>query len=464
MPHYLDVSVRHIQRWLVRAPHLRGRRGASGLLSQATGSLDVDLAGLGAELNPEVGQVDGVISVLIHAPRRIADVEDRLLDLLRRAAPAAVLTATRREGATYTEAFSNPIRTEHRPPLVPEWPLAKHCDWCGAWPASTEIHDSDGRKQVCRDCDERDRASGRNAVPDWVPPSEVRFLEALRQQGAGGEYGPLADNFAALAALGPLPDDRTHLATVFADGNSIGAFIDRLRGSRSSLLKEAPRKIDNATWASLLAAVRAVGPGDDPPHPPRIVPHLVGGDDLLVTVPAHTVWLFVRTFLTDFADQMQVAFPDMSEAPTASAGIVVHHLTYPFKDVVELAEELLHADAKHQHKGEVAALAWQSITHDGPAPLPQRRRSIRIEELAASWEALAGLAGVPASQRRQLARLCRETAPARLPAELDRQLARVRVGSVPLVDRVRPFLPGSHSDPPIDLPDALGITRWWWTP
>ncbi|MGH3528588.1 MAG: Cas10/Cmr2 second palm domain-containing protein [Pseudonocardiaceae bacterium] len=466
MPRYVDVGVKQVQTWLVRAPHLKGRRGASTMLTRAT---DVEvvkdqLAGLRAEQHHEAGHVDGVISVKVTSDHTGSDlkelcrrIERRLLDHLRKAAPAAFLEATWRDGDSYADAYDNRIQVTEHPPATSEWPAAKRCDWCHLWPAIHQIWDKAGedfaQKDVCTDCRQRsdDEAAGRTTAKRFAPLAERRLLSKLAERGREGPILP--DTFDELRGLGPFPTkDDTHLATIFADGNAIGGLIAHLRAAAAGpgvALATAPGLIDDATWNAAADAVVDITTSESRYWP--VIPHLVGGDDLLVSVPAHCAWQFLRTYLASFVTGTQ-AMAVGGVAPSASAGVVIHHYQEPISVVVDLADELLR-QAKNEHAGTMAALAWQSVTHDGSAHV-QHQRSITAEDLHNSWDALNRFAAVAPSQRQVIARMLREG------ADVHDQLRRIRSGDSTLADLAAPFL---EDKAPIPLPTALGLARWWWT-
>jgi hypothetical protein len=472
MSRYVDVGVKQVQTWLVRAPHLRGRRGASTMLARATAEEEVkaQLADLPTVApHNEAGHVDGVISVRVESDSNgdlnelCRRVERRLLDHLRSAAPAAFLVATWRDGASYADAYDERGQVTEYPPATHEWPAAKRCDWCHLWPAIHLIHDQldkdskSENKEVCTDCNKRHdpEAAGRTTAKRFAPFAEQRLLAKLNKPDNDDRILP--DDFDELRRLGPYPEDATHLATIFADGNAIGGLIAQLRQAARRqrrprgggvTLADAPKLIDDATWNAAAVAVAALAGSGSRFWP--VIPHLVGGDDLLVSVPAHCAWQFVRTYLAGFVAGTQ-AMTVGGAAPSASAGVVIHHYQEPISVVVDLAEELLR-QAKNEHAGTKAALGWQSITHDGSAHL-QGRRSITAEDLESRWEQLSRFAAVAPSQRQVIARMLRED------VDLGDQLRRIRSENSTLADLAAPFLGEQAAIP---LPAALDLARWWW--
>lgn len=466
MPHYVDVSVQHIQGYLVRAQHLKGRRGASTMIARATSDDAVTrcLAGLPAELHGEAGAVDGVISVRLKdsTTDSTTDVTSRLINHLRQELPAAFLVATYRDGANYAEAVGSDTdeqRIARYPAVCAEWPGAKRCDWCNIWPASAIIVDGAGQdlhnRDVCRDCELRNEAAGRSTQEGWKPLAEVRLHRHLADLHHGEPRRELPTDFDKLANLGPISGEHNHVATVLADGNGIGKLIDRLRrassdGGDPEKLRKAPRTINDATWQALTSAVDAIDGTDVDGW--RVIPHLVGGDDLLVSVPAHGAWEFVLAYLTEFGHGVSSLALD-GLVPSASAGVVFHQIKEPFSVVADLAHDLL-STAKKEHHGQRAAVCWQSITHDGSAQL-RHRHSITLDSLSRSWDSLTQFAGIAQSQRQVLARMLRERRDIdTIAAQLDRVL-----GSDDAMRSVVGCFVGS--DPPIPLAQVIGMVQWW---
>ena len=460
MPRYVDVSVQQIQSYLVRAQHLKGRRGASTMITRATskGAVTQCLAGLAASLHGEAGAVDGVIAVRLDEPEAVLtdEVTGRLVAHLRSTLPAAFLVSTYRDGASYADAVASDTderRIARHLPVCAEWPAAKRCDWCNIWPASSGIIDGAGQdarhREVCRDCVLRSDAAGRSTQEGWKSLAETRLHRHLGDRPGTGPARELPTDFEQLGCLGPVSGEHNHVATVLADGNAIGKLISGLRqAGDSQALRDAPRTIDDATWAALTGAVAKIDGTDVAAW--RIIPHLVGGDDLLVSVPAHSAWDFVRAYLGTFGGEVSTLARD-GLVPSASAGVVFHQIKDPFSVVADLAHDLLKT-AKKEHLGRRAALRWQSITHDGSARV-RSRRSVTLGGLHGSWDALARFARVRRSQRHVLARALREG------RDIEAQLDRVLSGDETMRSIVEPFL---GTDPPIPLEQAIGMVEWWW--
>jgi hypothetical protein len=462
---FLDVAVVQIQSWLARTPHLRGRRGASRMIREATMAEAVDtmLTKITdkARRNTAYGDIDGVIALELLCDDAVDDVEHHVVRYLREALPAAPLRSTRWEGQDSLDAHAadEPLVTRDWPAPVSEWPASKPCDWCRSWPAGREAVVGAGgdRKQVqlCEDCAKRHSCAGftSSKTAALTPGVERDLLKRWKAQH--GRDITLPDKFPDLALLGK-ENDNTHLATVYADGNAVGKLNKELRDLRRDGIGttfDLPSAIENATWSALLAAIEGMSADTDETMP--VIAHLVGGDDVLVSIPAHEAWSFARTLQTTFQDALAAELADAGlvelPVPTVSAAIVFHHKFSPLPAAVDMAAELL-AHAKKEHRGRQASLAWQDITHDGPTPLHQQqieRRAPSLEDLTNAWTDLDALAELAASARANLAVLARQKDKERVQAHAE------RLGLGTLVKRVL--------DGPIPLGDALGMVRWWRT-
>jgi hypothetical protein len=483
---YVDVAAVRIQRYISRTPRLKGQRGASAWLSWATSSPQVDkllredqtLSAADAEPNPEAGQADGLISVRLPPDADPRPAAGALAAYLRSALPSIEVSGLWGQGPSYLEAYRDqmkPLRED--PPLAWPPPLAgfpplESCAECRADPVAGRItiHE-DEDLGVCLDCLARYqdlyRAAGLAAQPRGSregPPGELpvyqeeaRIAEALGRKPLPGT----ARDFNALAALGEPGTWRNHVATVYADGNAIGAFFDRIAAHGDPRLKaRVSEGISEATRTALLEATRAVM-GDDPDQPLPVIPHIVGGDDLLVSVVADRAWWFTVGYLDAFRKQAG-AIPGVPKElrgpvpPTASAGLVFAHYKFPFRRAAELAAERMRA-AKQEFGGTIPAVAWLDVTRDGERP-PPGLRAWALDDLLGLDGALTALrADVEPSGRAVLERLLDVTRPVVSLARVREHARRLDRGPA-----VEPFLAGQDPEAgTARMTGALSVARWW---
>ncbi|HEY7273689.1 MAG TPA: hypothetical protein VH502_13225 [Actinoplanes sp.] len=443
---YVDIAPVRIQQYLARTPRLRDRRGASAALEAATAetSLDEVLAGR-ARANPEAGDADGVVNLIVDDPTHTDAVIGDVLAHLRNRLPAAQFQATSAHAPDYVQAItamrlqreSGEARTDH--PTVAEFPFAAPCRLCRAAPAVDRVRLGPGdERAACADC-------------------TMRQSREVRREGTGAErtlsvalgLDTTPDDFAALAALGGTDTDRNHLATVYADGNGIGDFFARLADTAGKTRKAASKALSDHTRAALAHATRAVSRPDD--EMLCVVPHVVGGDDILVSLPADRGWRFTRAFLADLCERLERTAADLDiPPPTVSAGIVFAHNSHPFHLVVEEAAAGLKR-AKREVAGKAASVQAHDVTVDGVAG--PRMPGLRLDTLQDAAADLDRLRAVPQSGRSQLAQALAdgdgEVRALTLAKRLDRE------------DVVKPFLATDSTASAINLGHALRIVRWW---
>lgn len=462
---YLDITMVRIQEYLDRSTKLWERRQGSHAIVAATNETAICDGLAGLEPHGEAGDADGKLHLMVTDEAKVppARLLDDVYTRLRLALPQAQFEAWWQQADTYTQAAeaahasrASGVAPSDRAgwtaslPAVCELPIAKRCEACATAAAVDSRPDPDGqRRWLCADC--LMRQGGRLAP--WR--SEGEALPPVREQQliaeVDGEHRTklqLAKEFSELRPRweGDVVDDTPagrapHHATIHFDGNSLGAFFHAVPdpGIRSTL----STAVTEAVWAALKrATVRCHDPRD---RNLLVQPHIIGGDDLLVTVWAPRAWSFARQFTLTFNEALAKAHKDHDlgdrvPVPTISGGIVIAPATFPFSQARTLAEGLLD-NAKARHSG-VSAFGWIDVTHDGDR-VPAGRRPVRVATLDELDTALMDLGALPKSTRSSLARAARAK---RLPAETK------RLGHEELA--------GRFSAATLSLPEALILTRW----
>jgi len=419
MPTYLDAAVVRIQPYLARTPELRLRRGASWLITRATSEEAVDAwiqdSGVrGVARNPEAGHADGVVTLTVPDGQAQA-VAARLVQHLREDIPAADLQASWAQAPSYLEfrrARPQPGSTLLAVPPAADFPLTRTCPSCRVDPSAQ----ADG---MCADCLARDASAGRRstrpgpsrpAAQDAEPDAlgtERAVLDAVNQR-TGRHLRPVRD-MNDLARLGETDSNRNHVATVALDGNGMGGFFAALASQQDTGLKQRiSPEISAATRGALVSAGASIVRDDDERLP--VVPHVLGGDDVVVSVTADRAWPFTRAFLAGFSDALTAAAGRLSipdditrQLPSMSAGVVFANASFPYARAARLAEDALR-QAKQDTGGARPAVAWLDVTVDGEQP-PPWRRTLTQDELDGHSADLAALAGISRSGRQALARL-----------------------------------------------------------
>ena len=476
---YLDVAAVRIQTWLGRSATLRGRRGASRMLAERTrqdaitkwlaSRPDLD----GVVWNDEGGDVDGVVTLCVAdaLEQRVPEVAHAVLEHLRLGLPRVELNAVWAHGPSYVNAYQTmdgivEAGEELLVDLAPSrgMPLARVCGDCGLDGVVREKYPIAGSEKtdVCADCEARYEGAGRTTGTKIkvIPGPEkdlAEWLESkLRAAGQTVEdiFRSFPDEFTELAKRVTGPDGRegTHTALVYADGNQIGAFIKD--ATAAGVPKDTlARSITEANRTAVVAAVLGVLDAAPTTQGVPIAPHLIAGDDLLVSLPATLVWPFLRTYLPAFEREMgTVGAGKVQPSPTASAGVVLAHCTCPFTDVMALAGTALNK-AKREVRGACSSVCWLDITADGPT-VDNSRPVLATRVILDHEQKLHALVQTSAGVRHTLRTAVREaqqpcgTGPRVQPDELVRRLG---------ADAVRPFLDNDE----LPLPVALDLIRWW---
>lgn len=450
---FLDVSVVRIQRYLSRTPDLKGRRGASASLSAITGRdrLAVRLTELpelddtAVEVNPEAGEADGVVPLRLPFGADPDPVARAVMSDLRAALPAVELRARWFHGPSYVEAYQTGTLLELTAlPAPGDFPPLETCGICRIDPGSERLttHPDQDARWACADCLARYRAA---------PALPVREEQRLLDRAPAGPRRRLVQGFDELAALGDERGNANQLATIFIDGNAMGELFGKTIQSQDPTLKaQVSRAVSTATRTALSTATAAVVRQDSTIP---VIPHVVGGDDLLVSVVADRAWTFVRTYLAEFGRGLAaVTHPLGGPLPTASAGVVFAHRTFPFRRSVELAEDRLRA-AKQAHAGQAAAVSWIDVTRDGERP-PPSRAAWTLTDLQTADDALRALGAVEPAGRSALERL---VDPAR--TELSRARLREHARRLGRADILEAFL--GDDGTVARVADALALVRWW---
>ena len=323
---FASIGVKQIQGYLARSRRLWGRRGASDMLAyltDTTGAADrieersFETAGEilqgfpGVTVNDEAVDVDSVLNIRGEDPGEVRKATEALALNIKLHLPAAHVHTSLRE----TTGYGDVIRAEDRdmaaetrqyPPSMIEFPLAHHCDECSSGMVSEETSVGDETTRLCGDCASRAPRKGRNRLLNWSRLGGVQqgfmveqvMLRELRKQEKFGNLKQV-ENFDELAKLGDLGSEgsRTHtdnhVATIFADGNGFGKLFRELRAAAAESenglqeLRRVSKAVKDATKRALQKGIEEIT--DDrvaAANRMPAVPHVLGGDDVLVTVPA----------------------------------------------------------------------------------------------------------------------------------------------------------------------------------
>ncbi|MDN5789582.1 MAG: hypothetical protein L0H25_01760 [Micrococcales bacterium] len=480
---YLDVGVTRIQEYIGRTAgadegQLRRRRGASRMVTNATDA--GNFAVLGWQPNDETYTAEGVAHLVrpMAAPTQAEcgiGLVEQVLIRLREALPHAYLEASWARAETYAEAL-NRLESARRLlgtpslnmpdgrgalawlPPVREDPYASRCGSCGLAAAESAVTDRKSQPQ-CDDCILRDSqgrpAGARGPVGADRQTPEEQTLAAVSEL-VDAPLRPVRD----LNQLGRLPrravEKKNHIATIYADGNNVGALFEGLSPAQATRVSKA---LDASIKHAGRFALAQIHPSCDPAYLPGVVTTLAA-DDVLITVPASCGWAFAIHLVDAFNEEMASAMSremrdsDLGAAPTLTAGVVFSHYKHPIEDAINAAETVMRS-AKKATNGAAAAIGWADLTQTGTS---EHSPSRPLQWFAGNRGLIDHVAGLAASQRQKWMRDISTAIQEHVPDETITGF---------LSDEARRLglrAPGLEQLPLDDVIALLQIVRWWTPP
>lgn len=483
MVHYVDIGAQRVQSWMAATPKLTHLRGASHALRNLTGgpAIDAWLAALslkGVARCVEAGDKDGVVVLTAESEDQAARAARELLSHLASVLPRLAWEGWRVDAASYVAAVAaarrgdRAVRRLSLHPSQHEVPVLDQCDTCRQEP---RVRTATGKREQGADCAVREaHAQAPAELLAAIPGAWAQDFQQLSRHG-----GTPADGSGSAPALGR-KDSRNHIALIKADGNKVGAVfeaLDAYAGELPSLTQHAVRDLDDATWAAVEQATRAITPASALYK--GALPHYVGGDDVLVSVPAARAWEFAATLAREFAvlgdtwrarvaadtadEQLRTRMATVIDEVSLGIGMVIARETYPFAHAFDLAEEAMKA-AKKYTRGQSSAIAWVDLSAEGIAGAKRGDRWQQVisaeavrHQLAEAGDSSADIGfaimALPAAARAQLAAEIRD-APTSVTA-----IAAVETWCR-RNDRADVIARQGRKDPYALLP-ILSRARWW---
>lgn len=439
MPVYLDIGAQRIQSWIAATPKLDHLRGASRALKDRTaaGKSDPRQPGakatgitawlasqpglIGCEVATEAGEKDGIVVLRCPNMAKADAAAPQLLAHLQQELPRVEWAGWWVEAPTYLDAYLAQERGEPGVrritgyPALYEVPVLEQCAGCRQEPrritpegSSTEGVDCGARTEARES--PRDLLYG---LPGrW--PADFETL-ALR----GGLAARTQDGTAvrpAPRALGR-KDSRNHLALIKADGNKVGQLfraLSRHAHALPSLHGSAVADLNAHTQAAVHQAAWAISEADA--EVKAALPHYVGGDDVLVSVPAALAWRFATELARAFEElrgtwlrqldgdlagdggpSVRAEVTALIEQVSLGIGMVFARADHPLAATLQVADAALDA-AKHLPRGEVSGIAWVDLSAEGIAGARRGRTWTQYIPAAQARRELAELADDPVAE------------------------------------------------------------------
>jgi hypothetical protein len=255
------------------------------------------------------------------------------------------------------------VESGHR--AVALWPLIRECSSASHLPAQ-EVRTWGAERLLLSDASWRKRREihqgrGRDRWAEW--------MERLQREGdwpAANDWGLLRSE--STAELGRSSHRPGYIGLVYGDGNRMGRLVQEIDGVEtctafsdivdSSIREACYQTLSEVCGREIGRNRSALRAGAKPsPLPADIL--LLGGDDLIVLLPADRALPFVEEATRRFEDLTRGKIAGISDASvrrfftdrvgdrglTISCGVALARATYPFYLLLDLAEELL-ASAK----------------------------------------------------------------------------------------------------------------------
>lgn len=209
------------------------------------------------------------------------------------------------------------------------------CQRCGEYPAIHHQSLPGGAEAgLCAACTLKRQAADNPAIG---PAAHLRET--------GSEMWDKLDVPNELDGVGSKSTPANYIGFIYADGNGIGGFIENQLKTEDAL-----RAFSKILEDSMLAAVdAAAGPAIGLRLP--IVPVLIGGDDVILIVPAQIALPMAASLCVNFGNEIAVRIEQAIENKqlqfqgdppqiTMSAGVALAKTSYPIFALHELAKEL----------------------------------------------------------------------------------------------------------------------------
>jgi CRISPR-associated protein Cmr2 len=317
-------------------------------------------------------------------------------------------------------------------PYFAALPHARRCQSCQTRPADEYDADEDGQPgPLCPVCRGKRDASGKRTWSKRFEMTLRRDLAPLAEQYFSNYDQERIHSARDLTQIGAAcqGQKRGYIGFIYADGDSVGRYVETRRTMRE--YRQASLRINQATWLAVVTALathlsatevlRPESEGAELIHPFEII--TVGGDDVLLIVPAHAA-LPIAIKLSEEFERRAPRVGD--QTLRMSVGVVIADDHNPVRLLRDLTEELLKHSAKpYGREMAQAAIDFHILRSQAmlggsasqarerfPYSVEADREKLRLTgrpytrpHMAAMWDALSALkqANFPNSQMHALA-------------------------------------------------------------
>lgn len=351
----LSFDTDRIKEYVFASGALRDVRGASALLDRLNRALMPQVV---RDVAPSATVVyahggSGLFRVPFTQAQEARQAVERLYADRTHAASITGATLQLPEGVSSSSPIAGEFRllayrlpaAKDRPPVyVAEegHSLLRPCDVCGQrssvapWSEPGETEQSRRLCQSCF-CKRREDQQIKASISGWLEspaparasdPLWRRLIASLRDEGY--PLGQVRDRPVDFDDIGELSRPQGYLGLIYADGDGMGKLLESLRTLDE--FRDFSHTVDHAAYKAMVAAARRyLAPFPGISHFPFDV-LLLGGDDVVLVVPAHLAIPVACTLVQEFSAQAAWNIP-----LRLSASVVIAHDTFPFATMYDLA-------------------------------------------------------------------------------------------------------------------------------
>lgn len=222
-------------------------------------------------------------------------------------------------------------------PFIELLPIHRQCESCGKRPATEK--DSVRNEWICDICWNK-RNKGRSERREYV----LDFKEWVSNKKSVDLKVILPENINELAG------DEGKIALLYADGNNMGELFQR--ASSPATYRHISETLNTAVCESLFESIWNVFGTEFSQDPNKKLPFEIitlGGDDIVVLLPASASWAIAVNIIENFLDHPQVKNlqSELTErmkdniSLTLSAGLAIADVKYPIRFLFSLTEGLI---------------------------------------------------------------------------------------------------------------------------
>lgn len=314
--------------------------------------------------------------------------------------------------AQLTGKLQEAKRRKESAPFYETLPIHQRCQSCGKRAAEKRDEARQPAEWLCGVCLMK-RQKGREEKREF----SAKFRSWAQREKGAERIGKIPQDLDTLAV------GEGRIALLYADGNNMGDLLQRAKSVAS--YRRISQALTTAAEESLFAALwRTFGAGRlaQDPLPFEII--ALGGDDVVVIVPASAGWALAVNLLNEFGDhpkirELEGEFGNESVRLSISAGLAIADVKYPMRFLFDLAEGLLKEAKRLARERRMGTLCHLWLR----APVISEEAGAMLEALYARDRAALHLTARPytAMQAAELSTQAREFS--RVPAAQRRALA-----------------------------------------